>query len=336
MTNPDSVVSELARSLDLNTLHALSRTCHQFRAILLQSRAQLIARSLRCENERPLLSEDDGEDQDHSQPRYRSWDVVGSYGMMPTRITSGKVGPCARDMVGDCRRCGRIVCRNCTMKPPSAINLPNRLRRLCSTCNKAPLHKLVSPNIPPASPPAFTYGAFVRESCSCREFVFICQPCGQSLPNADTTYKRIWTWRTRYSSYLGGLGTGIGEGNEGVKCGRGKNCLAAQDFEVELDSGEEDNSTVSWAVSSPEIEVLEDFNAASEAEKAGYIMQEIEGIGGIVRKKIKRRVRVGRTVKEHVDEREKAEYLTREMRGESRAWCGWCDRVVPSVKDTLV
>jgi hypothetical protein len=25
--------------------------------------------------------------------------------------STGKVGDCARDMVGECRRCGRVVCR---------------------------------------------------------------------------------------------------------------------------------------------------------------------------------------------------------------------------------
>ncbi len=26
-------------------------------------------------------------------------------------LTSGKVGRCARDMVGECRKCGAVVCR---------------------------------------------------------------------------------------------------------------------------------------------------------------------------------------------------------------------------------
>jgi len=68
-------------------------------------------------------------------------------------------------------------------------------------------------------------------------------------------------------------------------------------------------------------------------EKAGYLRQEIEGIGGVVKKKVKRRVKVGRAVREHEDERERAEYLELEGRGEERSWCAWCARVVPGEKD---
>lgn len=69
-------------------------------------------------------------------------------------------------------------------------------------------------------------------------------------------------------------------------------------------------------------------------EKAGYHRQEIEGIGGVVKKKVKKRVRVGKTVREYEDEREKAEYLEREVKGDSRSWCGWCLRVIPGKMDT--
>ena len=74
-------------------------------------------------------------------------------------------------------------------------------------------------------------------------------------------------------------------------------------------------------------------NGNIEGEKAGYLRQEIEGIGGVVRRKVKRRVRVGKTVKEYEDERGKAAYLEKEIRGASRSWCGWCNRVVPGLKD---
>ncbi|KAG9646715.1 hypothetical protein KCU64_g10420, partial [Aureobasidium melanogenum] len=42
------IISEIARHLDLNSLHDLSRTCRQFRANLLQHRRQLIPQTLRC------------------------------------------------------------------------------------------------------------------------------------------------------------------------------------------------------------------------------------------------------------------------------------------------
>src|SRR4051812_2156915 len=109
----------------------------------------------------------------------------------------------------------------------------SRHRRLCRTCTKAPIHLLSTPrrssNSPPYSPvslstllepttPPFTAPAFQRKPCSCDGNVWFCQPCGQQLKSADTLYLRGWTWRTKYSHYLGGVGTGAGEGNEGVQC----------------------------------------------------------------------------------------------------------------------
>ena len=138
-------------------------------------------------------------------------------------------------------------------------------------------------------------------------------------------------WRTRYSTYLGGLGTGIGEGNEGVKCGRGDHCLGAQDIEVELDC-DADETSHDIVIGAVGDHAIHDSNI--EEDKAGYLRQEIEGIGGVVRRKVKKRVKVGKTVKEYEDEREKGEYMGREIRGDSRSWCGWCNRVVvPRSKD---
>ena len=161
----------------------------------------------------------------------------------------------------------------------------------------------------------------------------MCQNCGRGLPNADITYERIWTWRTRYSTYLGGLGTGIGEGNEGVKCGRGPYCLAAEDKELEIDCGVKESShCIDKITETPPRESGVESCAAGN-DKAGYLRQEIEGIGGVVRKKIKKRVKVGKTVAEYEDERERADYLAREKEGQSRSWCNWCDRVILGAND---
>lgn len=67
--------------------------------------------------------------------------------------------------------------------------------------------------------------------------------------------------------------------------------------------------------------------------KPGYLQQEIEGIGGVVKKKVKKRVKVGATVWEYEDERESGKYLERESQGIMRSWCGWCERVCPGVED---
>ena len=180
---------------------------------------------------------------------------------------------------------------------------------------------------------AFTASAFVRDACTCASAVFLCQGCSYSLPNNDIIYKRVWTWRTRYSTYLGGLGTGIGEGNEGVKCGRGEYCLAAEDKELEIDCGGQAPSHSNYTIiETPLVNTGEEPGTKGDG-KAGYLRQEIEGIGGVVRKKVKKRVKVGKTVTEHEDERERADYLAREIQGKNRSWCGWCNRVILDQND---
>ena len=65
-----------------------------------------------------------------------------------------------------------------------------------------------------------------------------------------------------------------------------------------------------------------------EKEEAGYWRQEVEGLGGVVKKKFRKRERVGATVKEWEEEIRGGNFLMREKRGEERSWCGWCGRVV--------
>jgi len=106
LTNHYSIVSQLACLLDLNTLHDLSRTCRQFRVNLFQYRVMLKMLTLRCENESPETSgspAQDGQGLTAAQ--------LYSQQKRPGRFTSGKIGPCARDMVGECRKCSRLVCR---------------------------------------------------------------------------------------------------------------------------------------------------------------------------------------------------------------------------------
>lgn len=208
-----------------------------------------------------------------------------------------------------------------------------RHRRLCKTCMKAPLHYHTAND--PESPlelssmsrdASFTRGAFTREPCCCPDMVYICLSCGNALRSTDTTYMRCWTWRTRYSTYLGGLGTGIGEGNEGVSCGKGSLCLAAKEVEKEIDCDAQELANIRR-----EEEQVE--SPGREYGGTSYLTQEIEGIGGIVKKKVKKRVKVGAVVKEYEDEREHGNYLNREQKGINRSWCFWCSRVVLSQKD---
>ena len=120
---------------------------------------------------------------------------------------------------------------------------------------------------------------------------------------------RGWTWRSRYSTHLHGLGTGIGEGVEGVQCGRESFCLAARTIFKDIECDVRDTRT------------------------GGYFLQEIEGIGGVVKKKLVRMVKVGACVPEWPDERDRGDILGREMQAKVRSWCGWCWRVIPGRLD---
>ncbi|KAF2458717.1 hypothetical protein BDY21DRAFT_362929 [Lineolata rhizophorae] len=470
------VVSQLATELDLNTLHALSRTCRQFRANLLQYCDQLVARTLRCSNEKapPALRVADALRASHAAWLDGGASAAATRGAGTSRMAGGRVGVCARDMVGECRRCGKIVCRNCTAKPPPPAALPGRLRRLCRTCLRMPLSfhvqapvlerdeltldisRLSTPHSSPratpsgtpprqnaslhtdhyslfskhqpgtassssasitdqsytasyassqtsndahnsstaaggatattASPPtlpAFTSPAFQRTPCSCPDIVFLCQACGHSLRADDTAYMRGWTWRTRYSTALGGcMGTGIGEGLEGVHCGRQAACAAARDVEREIDCDAEELAAV--ARREEERARREDYGGAAELREpsndesvvvgggggsasglgsstvlsastsnlllagspgccqrrwsgGSYMTQEREGVGGVVKKTVKKREQIGAVVREYEDEREQRRpYLDREVKGEVRSWCHWCKRVVPGERDRLV
>lgn len=134
-------------------------------------------------------------------------------------------------------------------------------------------------------------------------------------------YVRAWSWRTRYSHYLGGVGTGAGEGNEGVECGRGPSCLAAKIVEHEIECDAE--TLASLEGSTPE-----------RWKGTSYHAQEIEGVGGGFKMKAKKHVHVGECVKIYEDERDRSiQYLEREVKGKLRSWCSWCERVVLGEKD---
>ncbi|PWY88502.1 hypothetical protein BO70DRAFT_377979 [Aspergillus heteromorphus CBS 117.55] len=345
------IIKEIARSIDLNTLHALARTCRQFHANMAPYRPQLVKQTLRCENEY-IETLSDMLDSKAAIPRNVKSviQLLSENARSSGRMTRGKVGKCARDMVAECHRCSKVVCRNCTIKPPNNNMLKNRIRRLCTTCRTAPLNDLIhppcessssSPTTPPLSPSQTTISAFQRTPCSCSDAIWLCHQCGHQVRSNDTTYRRVWSWRTRYSTYLGGLGTGIGEGCQGVKCGRGEDCLAAQEIEmeVECEADEASGSPTDYdrhygpprhAPSPPRQNhphtplvhpsAPPDVWDHREEDQPGYFRQEIIGIGGRVKHKSKKRVTVGACVVEYEDERDSGDYLVREEKGLHRSW----------------
>ena len=117
-----SIISQLASYVDLNTLHELSRTCRQFRANLLEYRKLLIEQTLRCDNENSSPAQRLGNAFNAS---IQQWTANANSGVAIDRISSGKVGECARDMVGECRKCGSITCRVCISPCSKGIKLSN-------------------------------------------------------------------------------------------------------------------------------------------------------------------------------------------------------------------
>lgn len=107
-----SVVRELARYLDLNTLDALSRTCRQIRANLIPYSRQLVKRTLRCETQyNVILNELLREGVSLSEGTNLANQLINEDAPKNGRLRWGISGLCARDMVGECQRCSKIVCR---------------------------------------------------------------------------------------------------------------------------------------------------------------------------------------------------------------------------------
>lgn len=167
---------------------------------------------------------------------------------------------------------------------------------------------------------SFTDSAFARTPCICPTTVWLCQPCGLESRQADTNHQRSVNWRIRYSA-CGGIGAGLGEGNEGVECGRRQHCLAAQDVYREYECGAD------------ELAAETSESPGHEHRGSSYMLQEIVGIGGQLKTKVKEKVVVGHPVKHYEDERSTGRYLSREQGGLNRSWCSWCARVIPGKKD---
>jgi hypothetical protein len=72
----------------------------------------------------------------------------------------------------------------------------------------------------------------------------------------------------------------------------------------------------------------------------GYLIREVEGNGGFMKKKAVGKQLIGAVVMGDMPgeagasgQSERKEYLGREVRGEQRSWCGWCQRVIPGKND---
>lgn len=71
----------------------------------------------------------------------------------------------------------------------------------------------------------------------------------------------------------------------------------------------------------------------SPAVGPGYARHEVEGIGNKIKTVKVSMIRIGGCVPEWKDEKATGQSLRREIEGEVRSWCGWCDRVVPGTAE---
>jgi len=190
-------------------------------------------------------------------------------------------------------------------------------------------------------------------------------------------YTRGLSWRKRY----GGFFAGVSEGQKGVRCGKGADCLAAQDTEYEVEveaadcyysSGSDtENSqqqqqqqqqqqmsppgTMAMPHRSHDANEINNLSRTSSGtarswKDGGFMAHEVEGIGGAVMMKKRRLVKIGA----EIDEEDGADsesssslahrsvpgmpaasamYLAREIKGERRSFCAWCQRIVPALDD---
>lgn len=206
LTGDTSIVMAVAAQLDLNDLDSLSRTCRGVHDSLLQYRSILLKSTVHCTNEELPV---DPESTLRYRARAGNW-----YYMEDTSRSSyynGKAGSCARDMVSKCRKCSTVVCRvsfgarlpsdpsrtptdttsdlqNCAIKPPAPAVMRDRHRRLCLSCQKAPVGRLVKPRLSPDIPAASDL--VQRAICTCETAgVWLCQPCGRGIRGADSEYR---------------------------------------------------------------------------------------------------------------------------------------------------
>lgn len=152
-----------------------------------------------------------------------------------------------------------------------------------------------------------------------------------------------------------------------MECARGKNCLSGKFIEHETDCDADDareaedlaaghpspgtqtqslySGSHSWSSSHSSLHGsagstsggLLDVVAAgpggprtpSPAVGPGYARHEVEGIGNKIKTVKVSMIRIGGCVPEWKDEKATGQSLRREIGGEVRSWCGWCDRVIP-------
>lgn len=112
---------------------------------------------------------------------------------------------------------------------------------------------------------------------------------------------------------------GFGNGSYGVQCARKENCLAAEDIEVEVESDVGDQLTSYHS----------QFHNHTSQPRGSQLRREIVGTVDAAKQKAKKKIRVGANVLEQY-QWENHLFITPNVSGAFRSWCGWCSKVIPS------
>ncbi|KAI0102752.1 hypothetical protein GGR51DRAFT_526119 [Nemania sp. FL0031] len=358
------IVIAIVSWLDLNSLDNLSRTCRQIRENLLQYRRPLVTRTLHCYKEQPPLEPEDNEMNWYYMTVNESYKRKGS-------CARDMVAECRRCAQPVCRNCvirppglstfrdrHRRLCIPCTKAPAAALTRPpllpstpidaDEMQRAICTCESDCVW-LCHPcgrNIIGADQ---DYRSIWRWRNQYGEVLggvgigegnrgVICGREGTCLgareveqetdcdaadarehlsvsPSLSLQYSSPATTPSPSSSFTATSPLGMGMASASASTNTSE-------------SG-------SYRTPSPHSHsvglVLP--GSGSGGLRPGYARHEIEGIGGVVKTKLVRMLKVGACVPEWEDEKNKGQILEREVSGGRRSWCGWCLRVIPGARD---
>ncbi|KGQ09711.1 hypothetical protein BBAD15_g4946 [Beauveria bassiana D1-5] len=344
------IVVGVVSHIDLTTLDSLARASRMIHHGLVQYRVALLAATLRCSNENLPLD-----------TAARANAGIDSY-TDTSRQAAGAAKAsrcCARDMVGECRRCAAVICRASHLTLHLPLMRPQR---------RAPSASVIAVSAPPAPRRP---SSRLRARASTRRVRGAPTPCSARFATAPRAASGCASpvvapyAMPTMTIFASGAGATTTARSSVVwapaSATQTAACLAARECEQEIDCDAEDaRSSRAPSTSSssdhhqnnpatpPGAHNHDSFFPASWSSESrandripssplllgpGYERHEIEGIGGIVKRKLVRMVRVGKCVPEWEEERTSARVLGREARGEARSWCGWCWRVVPGRDD---
>lgn len=142
-----------------------------------------------------------------------------------------------------------------------------------------------------------------------------------------------------------GASGGIGDGGDGVECGLKGLCLGRRAVEVEHEAcrlQSQSNDAVEILDQDPSWTLLcrsgsNPSHQNRDNSHGGYASREVVGLGGAIKQKVVEINFIGANVDEgdHRGTSDQGTVLAAEAAGEARAWCSWCQRLVPAKSDDV-